>query len=941
MSDEFKHYGILTKSGRYPWGSGEDAYQRSMGFYAYVDKIRQKNPGIVDKDIAKLIGLSTPDKGSFSVADLRDTTTIAKEQKIYHETVEAKKLKAKDWSVQAIAENLGISVGTVNLRLKATEEGKKSSLRNTAEILRKNVDEFDIVDIGKGVEHSILNGISPERLRAAASVLRDEGYRTHRVPVPQPGTKHFTQQLVMVKPGVTFGEARKMTDRIHTMGEWTEDNGKTFFGIHPPLSVSAKRIEVKYAEDGGTDRDGLIYVRPGVKDVSMGKNTYSQVRIMVNDSHFIKGVAVYSKDMPDGKDIVVFSNKKRGTPVLGDGSNSVLKPKKSDVDNPFGSVIKRQIVEADPKTGKDKVTSALNLLREEGDWQDWRNSFPSQVLAKQPRTLIKSQLQETRDQTRDRLNEIGKITNSVIRAKKYADYADQIDADAVDLRAAAMPHQRTAVILPVPKLNPTEVYAPQFTTGDRVALIRFPHGGQFEIPEVTVNNNNRTAKALLGNAIDAIGVHPKTAEKLSGADFDGDTVLVVPNPTGKVKGSESMGSAARVYERGLKDFNAKDEYGDYKVIGQRLKKDGSTEDIGNFKLMKNTGKEMGMITNLITDMQIQGATPEHVVRAVKHSMVVIDAEKHKLDFNRSAQDNGIKQLRELYQTSILPDGSIKVGGATTLLSKATAEIRIDERKLQGARNGGPIDKVTGEPIYVPTDKTISRFDKKTNTYLDEKVPVKESIKRLALTNDAFTLVRDKADPVEKLYAEHANEMKSLANSARLLADRTPTSKMDPRAKKEYAPEIEQLYADLDRAQAQKPLDRRARVYAGITVKQKMVEDPLLRFDRDRKKKVEQQAVLAARDRLGLKKPVIDISDRQWDAIQTRGVSSSKLKQILEYADEKRITELSMPRANAVVTTAVASRVRSMLAAGLTNADIARSLGISASTLRAAASRGDI
>jgi len=207
----------------------------------------------------------------------------------------------------------------------------------------------------------------------------------------------------MVKPDVTFGEARKMTDRIHTMGEWTEDNGLTFFGIHPPLSIGSKRVLVKFAEDGGTDRDGLIYIRPDVKDVSMGKNAYSQVRIMVDKSHFIKGVAVYSKDMPDGTDIVVFSNKKREVGTLG-----ALKELKPDADNPFGSVIKRQIVETDPKTGKDKVTSAVNLLREEGDWQDWRNSIPSQVLAKQPRSLIKSQLEVTRDQVNDRLTEIGK-----------------------------------------------------------------------------------------------------------------------------------------------------------------------------------------------------------------------------------------------------------------------------------------------------------------------------------------------------------------------------------------------------------------------------------------------------------------------------------------------------------------------------------------------------
>lgn len=911
--DDLKHYGILRRSGRYPWGSGKTEYARSMDFYSIVDGLKAQ--GIPEAEIAKAVGLS--------VQDLRSTRTIAKEQIVLEQTNRAVALRDKGVSIDAIAEDLGIPKPTVRLRLKNSENMKESSLRKTAEIIRQNVDKYEIVDIGKGTELHL--GIADTKLKSAIAVLRDEGYETYNLPVKQVGTNHFTNQKVIVPPGTGFGNARRMTDRIHTMGEWSEDGGLTYFGIKDPISVSSKRLQINFDEDGGALADGLIYVRRGVKDLDMGKNNYAQVRIMVDGTHFIKGMAILSDDLPAGKDLVFNTNKKRI-----EGLEGALKPLKDDPDNPFGSSIKRQIIEVG-RDGKERVKSAINIVNEEGDWDDWRKSIPSQMLAKQPHSLIKSQLAETRKQVNDRLAEIDKITNPVVKKKALESFADQIDSDAVDLRAAAMPRQRTQVIIPIPKMNKNEIYAPNFESGESVVLIRYPHGGRFEIPEVTVNNNNRTAKRLLGNAPDAIGIHPSVAERLSGADFDGDTVVVIPNRSGKIKGSRSMGSQARIYEDGLKNFEPKRKYGGYE------EKDGK----GNFPLMKNTGLEMGLITNLITDMSIQGAKPEHVVRAVRHSMVVIDAEKHKLNYKQSEIDNGIAQLRELYQTRTLPDGSKKTGGASTLLSRATAEDRIPERRLRPAKKGGPIDPDTGALVYEPTGRKRNKYDPKTQTYTDEKVPVEQKVKRLALTDDAYTLVRDKADPVERLYADHANEMKALANQARLRAARTQSPKINPKAKEVYRAEVDALVSDLKRALKQKPLDRRAQVIAGATVKAKRQDDPSLRTDRDRLKKVERQALAAARARLGLTKPVIDISDRQWDAIQAGAVSASRLRDILEYADPKRVEELALPKQNPVMTKALSARARAMLAAGATNADVAAALGVPVSTLRAAALRGDV
>lgn len=936
--DELFHYGILRESGRYPWGSGKDNYQRSMDFYAFIDYIKEKlrlgGHPVDDKEIAKAIGLEVQKRtgdpnAKYTLANLRDTRTIAKEEIVSAQTQQAKKLRETGMSPKEIGKEMGIPEPTVRLRIKNSENMKQSTLRHTADMLRSNVDKHKIVDIGKGtelnVDTGIKLGISKEKLRAAVSVLHDEGYVSWNVPVPQVGSSNFTYHKVLCPPGTTFGQAKKMIPDIHTLGDWTEDDGETWLGIKPPISVSSKRLRIVYDEDGGGEMDGVVFVRPNVKDLDMGKNTYAQVRILVDDTHYIKGMAIVKPDLPAGVDLLFHTNKSRGTPKM-----DVLKPKEPDPANPFGSSIKRQIIER-TKDGKEVVTSALNLVYEAGDWDLWHKSLPSQMLAKQPHSLIKSQLTTTRKQLQDRLDEIATITNPVVRKEAYKDFADQVESDAVDLRAAHMPRQRTQVVLPVPSINKKQIYAPNFETGENVVLIRYPHGGRFEIPEVTVNNNHRASKALLGQAPDAIGIHPDVAARLSGADFDGDTVIVIPNPKGLIKGVESMGGQANIYDKKLNGFEPKRLYGDYKE---------DANGKGNFKLMTQTGKEMGMITNLITDMQVQGAKPEHIVDAVRHSMVVIDAEKHKLDYKQSELDHGIKHLRELYQSK--PPGSgKKPGGASTLLSRATAEVRVPQRKVATNKDGGPINLETGAVNYVPSGKQRSVFDKKTGTYLPEKVDVEEGIKRLRLEEDAYTLVRDPSHPIEKLYADHANAMKALANSARLTGYLTPNPPVNKDAKVVYADEVAKLKADLDNAKRQKPLDRRAQVYANATKRAKYLEDPTLRYDKDRVKKVERQALAGARARLGLSKPIIEVTPRQWDAIQSGAISSSMLTEILGYADPKVINDYALPRSNPVMTNAISGRAKAMLAANNSVADVAAALGISTSTLKAAIARGDL
>ena len=186
--------------------------------------------------------------------------------------------------------------------------------------------------------------------------------------------------------------------------------------------------------------------------------------------------------------------------------------------------------------------SAINKLKEEGDWNKMSKTLSSQFLSKQPIQLIKKQLDLTYKDRVSELDEIMAYTNPTIKKKLLLDFANECDGAAVHMQAAALPRQSTKVILPVPALKDNEIYAPTYKDGEIVSLIRYPHGGTFEIPQLKVNNKNKTAVSVLGkDIIDAVGINPKVAERLSGADFDGDFVMVIPtNSKVRIKSTPAL-----------------------------------------------------------------------------------------------------------------------------------------------------------------------------------------------------------------------------------------------------------------------------------------------------------------------------------------------------------------------------------------------------------------
>ncbi len=888
------HYGMPRRSGRYPWGSGKEPYQHSGDFLSRIDELKKQ--GLSDTEIAKSMGLTT--------TQFRTQRSLAKDERRAIEVETAKDLRNKGYSLNEIAEKMGYNNdSSVRSLLNENSEARMNQAKKTAEFLKKQIDEKGMIDVGAGVEREL--GISKEKMKEALYILELEGYPTYGGRVPQVTNKGKQTTLRVVCPPGTEHKDIYDYDKINSLKDYvSHDEGETFDPKFVyPKSMDSKRLQIRYAEDGGENKDGVIELRRGVDDLSLGNSHYAQVRILVDNNKYLKGMAVYGYDLPDGVDVIFNTNKKRGTP-----KEEVLKTVKDDPDNPFGSLIKEGINDPDnpsserggqsyyyDKNGK-KQLSLINKRAEEGDWGDWADKLPSQFLSKQSMSLIKKQLNLAEADKQAEFDDICSLMNPTVKKVLLKSFADDCDAAAEHLKAAALPRQKYQVILPLTSIKDNEVYAPNYRNGETVALVRFPHGGTFEIPILKVNNKQPEGLRVLGNTpADAIGINKKVADRLSGADFDGDTVMVIPCNSSRSKVRITSTNALE----GLKDFDPKLEYGGKKP--------------GTFKEMKNTQTEMGKISNLITDMTLKGATEDELVRAVRHSMVVIDAEKHGLDYKQSEADNGIQALKKKYQAHDDDDG---YGGASTLISRAKSETSVLKRK------GSPvIDKETGEQSYKEVVEEYVDKDGKVHTRMQRST-------KMAETRDARTL--SSGTPQEEAYADYANSMKALANQARKVMVNTGKIEYSSSAKETYSNEVRSLMYKLNDALKNAPRERKAQAIANSVVEAKKKANPDM--SKAEIKKASQQALTSARASVGAKRTPVQITDKEWEAIQAGAISENKLLQILNNTDIDEVRKRATPRTNNVLSQAKINRIATLRASGYSTSEIAEALGVSSSTV---------
>lgn len=934
-------------SGRYGWGTGENPNQHQFDFLSEVKNLKRQ--GIKDADIARML-----------LGDHATTTNlraeIAIQTKAQRQLNRARAIELLDeckGNVSEVARRMGKNESSVRSLLDPVIAERTNKYENTAEMLKKRIAESPsgIIDVSKATEYTL--GVTDSTKKVAIAMLEKEGYVKSWVQIPQMGTDHKTSIMVLAKQEQgetskdTFSRIQKNKFNISPIQDYTPDEGKTWWTPQFPESISSKRVMIRYAEEGGIDKDGVIEINPKSKDLSLEGSRYAQVRIAVDGTHYMKGMAIYAYDkMPEGIDVIYNSNKHIGTP-----KEKVFKELKKitlpngeeviDKDNPFGALIKS------PKEKDGIITrggqhyyegsdgkqhlSPINKLQDEGDWDSWSKNLSSQFLSKQPLKLIKQQINLSIADKKSEFDEINSLTNPVIKKKLFEEFASNCDANAADLSVKGFKNQAFQVLLPVPDMKDNEIYAPRFNDGDIVALIRYPHGGTFEIPILKVNNKQATAKRVIGNAEDAVGINHLVAERLSGADHDGDTALVIPVASNRI----NIKSTPPLKE--LIGWDAKEIY---KLPDSAPK-------------MKNRTKqnEMGRVTNLITDMTVQGATEREIAKAVKHSMVVIDAEKHHLDYKQSAKDNDIKSLKDKYQKRIDLETGRETTGASTIFSRSGAKVRIDQRKeitdtskmtpeeLKRWNRGQKVwrntdnkivEKITNPKKMTPEELTLYNSGKKV--YRTTNKNKQTEVYRMDTVDDAMELVRDRGNSKEVAYAEYANELKNLANMARREARSIKSTPVSMAAKETYAEEVESLNRKLRIALSNSPKERQAQIIANAIVSEKFASNPDM--DYEHRQRERSRALMQARADVGAKKEPVVITDKEWDAIQAGAISFTKLTQIVNNTDQDAFKRRATPRkSEKTLTSSQINRIEAMFNTNMyTQKEIAEALGISVSSV---------
>ena len=912
MNDVLMHYGTPRHSGRFPYGSGDNPYQHNGDFLSRIDELKKKGWTETPENIKAAFGLTT--------TQYRAQKALAKDQRRMDQVATAKSLKADGLGYTEIGRKMGLNESSVRSLLDSEAERRMNQARQTADFIREQINSKGMIDVGTGVEREL--NISKEKLNQALAILESEGYVIYGGGVPQVTNKGQQTNIKVICPPGTEHKDIYNFENVHSLNEYiSRDNGETYEKkFHYPESLDSKRLKIRYAEEGGLEKDGVIELRRGLDDLSLGDSHYAQVRILVDDTHYLKGMAVYSDDMPKGVDVIFNTNKHKGTPALGPKDNTVLKLIKKDPDNPFGSAIKDseqggQYWYTD-KNGNRKL-GLINKRADEGDWTEWKDALPSQFLSKQALPMIKKQLGLAVADKQAEYDEYSSLINPTVKKHFLNKFADECDSAAIHLQAAALPGQKYHVIIPVTTMKDTEVYAPNYENGTKLALIRYPHGGTFEIPILTVNNKQKQARDILGtDAIDAIGINSKVAERLSGADFDGDTVMCIPthDAGGKVKVTSTPAL------KGLEGFDPKDKY---KI---------PPGNPNHVKTMKNTQTEMGKISNLITDMTILGAKDDELARAVRHSMVVIDAEKHGLDYKQSEIDNNIAALKKEYQGG---------GGASTIISRSKGEVTVLKRQgspkvnIKGTKDYDP-SKPEGSLLWKTADDVAyntTKVNKRTGEVTTVTKYRHQKSTRMAETDDAYSLISKGNTAKERAYAEYANKMKNLANKARIEAYNTPKIAYSKTARATYQTEVDSLMSKLNTALLNAPRERQALLIANAEVNAKKRSNPDMTAEEI--KKASQQALTKARDNVGSvsrAKRSIKITDREWEAIQAGAISENHLIKILNNTDIDSLRQRAMPRATTRLSDAKIAQIKAMSASNYTLSEMSKKIGVPTSTI---------
>lgn len=884
----FDHYGRKGMKW-YQHIFGEE--QKKWRTLQKVEDYKASHPGATYTEMAAAFGIST--------GELRQRVMAEGHHKREFRLYIAKQMEEEGISKSDMDTVFNAPKGTAARVLAAGQSKKDAKMNEIRDKIVNRVDEVKYLDIGKGTDIQL--GVTRETLEGIVRGLEAEGYHTHTVYLKNltDANKDTTMRVLSKEPDLKKVVAHKHD--IRSLDAWYDPEGK-LRDIEPPQQLDWDRVKIRYGDEGGKARDGMMQIRPGAEGLDLGDARYAQVRIAVGGTSYLKGVAIvdHTAKFPPGTDIIFNTNKPKGTP-----REDVLKPLKKEVmsDNPFGAVIKSQ-------------KGYINFVSKEGDWNDWSAGLAAQMVSKQPDKFVKAQLDKTYGNIKKDFEAFQAIEHPVIRSHFLEEYARSLTTKANKLKAEGVEGERAQLLLSNPNLKPNEVYAPNYKNGERVCLIRYPHGGTFEIPELVVNNNHQSSRRILGNAIDAIMVNPSVAGKLSGADFDGDTVYVLPqNKKNPILSTELPPSIRKK----VAEFDPEKYHVDMPSGKHVVTKKYSTD-------------QMGIATNLISDMTTLKAPVGDIIDATLYSMVVIDSYKHNYDLKQAKKDFRINDLKKKYQ------GAANAGSAT-IITRARSKVKVYEHF------DGTLERVK-EKSYKTTGANGKEYREKYYVLEDGTEVSKKRVKEVRLmdiTKDAHTLKSSHPNTIEDRYANYANGLKALQNEAYKANAAIKMPKKDPQAAKQYAPEVQSIEGKLKAAMSKAPTERQIELLAEQRFRH--YSYPGMEAE-DRKK-------LAARSRITARKIVtgqsqgpksrrserMHLTDMEWQAIFHNALSPSTVKRVLEYCDSDEVREKVIPKGYQSIPSAKISRARAMLAQTsggkpkYTYAEVAEALGVSVSALR--------
>ena len=224
------HYGMPRRSGRYPWGSGEDPYQSSRDFLGRVEQMRKSGFTYTDENGKKWTGDNAIAKSlGYNSTDFRTVYAIAKDERRSDMVATAKRLRDKEgMNNSEIGRKMGINESSVRSLLDPNSESRMKQARDTAKFLKEQVDKKGMVDVGAGVNNDLK--ITKEKLDQALFILQAEGgYEVYGGRFSQVTNKgQMTTQRVLCKPGTPhsaiydFDNVKTVTDYI------SRDDGKTY-----------------------------------------------------------------------------------------------------------------------------------------------------------------------------------------------------------------------------------------------------------------------------------------------------------------------------------------------------------------------------------------------------------------------------------------------------------------------------------------------------------------------------------------------------------------------------------------------------------------------------------------------------------------------------------------------------------------------------------------